>query len=611
MAPNSSSLGNLFVLVQANIDATQCISQGDEGDACWVTKQVFRNNLSYSTMIEEIGLAGYTALKHQEYLYNHAPLPSAFEQADEATFFVAGHLRNDERRRISTMKNVAPWEEHVSDVPTSCNVLKNIAGSMISGFEQGDHGIEATSPLLNKLQQGNVIVELRQASDSRDFAEAMHSTLSLFAKVAEQQGIDTIICQVPLKAGYGSRMMTVSSLSAIFSQVHLPNVDTVTCLSKHLVAHVSGSDPDLIPVFTDQFSHCSSMSEQDNAICFRVHPDSMTVYRFCRENGEGAVAEQDDAAFVVEFTVPCTDEIEKMTRGLSNQMDYVVHNVRERESRSADLVGGIAMEQAFFRTLGGLCGDRLGSFAAPVSVDAPFHKSDSTKTAPRNTSATALAPLAADAGATFHKSSGAAEQQFLSSGRLELQKKLAAACMKADLAADAHAAVRAKMELELKQTKAQLAHYMNLHSDKTNALHACTEDVGALKKFSQSHRNDHAMVGLAKEQLAKSRNQIQSMKREMIMMQSKTVDASKSAKPAASVVAVAAAPIVQIPNSATSPPAAGGAANPVDDPANAAEATNPTVPTASAPSRAHVLAATGARNAKIALLKRHGFKRRI
>ena len=87
-------------------------------------------------LTEELALAGHHAELHQRYLFDHQTIASIFDHANGQSFFLAGHFENEELRRISTFANMHQWREHISDIPQSANVLRNIAGSMISNFTE-------------------------------------------------------------------------------------------------------------------------------------------------------------------------------------------------------------------------------------------------------------------------------------------------------------------------------------------------------------------------------------------------------------------------------------------------------------------------------------------
>lgn len=511
MEPNLK--GMLLILVQSNIDVEQCIREIDDSpvgdnEADWMVKHVVRNDLSHSTLVEEIVLAGHPVSKVQEYLYGHASLSSCLDQIEGRKFHVAGHLYNHEIRRIAGMKNVNRWADHLSDVPTSANVLRNTCGSMISSFEEGENGLEAISPIMEKLQDGDVIIELRQAKDSKELSDAMYTTLSLFKRVAEQQSIDTIICHVGMsqkgKSGLflpKHRLMTVCSKTPMFNAVHMQDIDSVTCVSKHLSAHLSGSDAALMPAFTDQFANCDASTAHTRSVCFRAHENTMTLYRIPDETKYDTR--------VIEFTVPSNEdiEIEYTVRALANQMSYMVHNPSEEEVQPAFVSSGVVIEQDFFRAVAKVCGKRVVDVSSAPTVQQSLPAKSSPQTILEDDVPSPEAVVEAQHARRAPLSEAAAPAAWT------LARENASIAAEMDKIRDDAIVSSDSKDMEIKELKAKLAHMENAQSAKSMELSECYSDVKVLRNFSQSPANEQGMITLAKQQLVASTGRIRELER--------------------------------------------------------------------------------------------------
>lgn len=442
--------GALLLLVTSDADAEACISKTANMNlsTSWHVKDISRGNLSYTTLTEEIALAGHSVEKFQEYMYDSANLSNAFEHMNQDIFHVAGHFKEDELLRLSKHENLKLWKEHISQPPVSAHVFKNIVESMISSFTSEGDNIETICPLLDKLSSGNVIIELRQSSVDTSLVDATQHVITLFKRVAEENEIEMILCNVKPDHNQGDAdalfdkercHMRVCSFSDKFNSDHLESVDSVTCLAKHLISHMSHTDINLLPVFTQQFSNCAELGNYGANICFSVAPDHISVYHI-PSNSED---------IVLEFNIAETYDIDTVVRNLSNQMDYSIHNLDTRERLSPTVVGGVPISRDFYNALPSACGNTVKHY-------------DTSSIVQKN-------KLVHGSRIATNGSRGGDDPAVILSSVEE---------------SDSNAAATVELQTNLKLAEAKIAYLQNEISTQHTSLESCHEDVSALSSYS-------------------------------------------------------------------------------------------------------------------------------
>lgn len=387
----------LILLLKTNLDVASTISSvvaeideasSDKGDQ-WQYARVRRTNISWDHVIEELSFAGCNVEEYQTHVHGSQSIRSVFDCVPNQHFYLTGHVSDPAVARVATNScNMEIWDNYAIAAESSPNAVKNIAGSMFTGFEGGSNGIEPVSPIMQKLETGNVIVELH-GGESEESDAAIGEIVRLFVHIATQQQIESFVMVVPsgsseVTSNHGA--MTLFSNSSQFNAHHIESAGSVNSLARHLSAHVSGTDVAVLAALTEDDNSLQDDELREASLFFTVHREGVTLYHtvvldedLLLEGDERAADAAADAdRMVVKFDVAFTENIHDDMRRAYSQLTYKIKNEASDETYDPREDGGIFLNSTLFDAAQQMCGHRSVNFE-PVDDDAREQEENDTQ----------------------------------------------------------------------------------------------------------------------------------------------------------------------------------------------------------------------------------------
>ena len=288
----------LYIFVTSDVDPERCSAHmnGDEaGGVEWRHRNAYRLNLSHETLLEEVAYAGIQVSDFQTLMFSTSVVRSPLldRLCEDAKLTVCGSLSEDARERLRYCSHADLLEDHIIDPRASPAALRAFGNNLVSSFQRGcdsgfDGAMEPVSPLLERLREGAVAIEIHQGGGGEARERAVADTVTLLKSVAQQQGIETFICCRPhAENDYdadvppGHELMNIGVFSSHFADAFFDDITSTTCLAKHLQASVgtqesSFSSLQLTAATTSNFVTCDSPEEQ--VVFLKVAPGECSVF---------------------------------------------------------------------------------------------------------------------------------------------------------------------------------------------------------------------------------------------------------------------------------------------------------------------------------------------
>lgn len=492
-----SEQGVLILLVNTEVDLGACIRETpcDVPGVAWHTKVADRTNMSHETLLEELMLAGHSVARTQKYLFDNESLSCSIDHTD-LPFTVAGHIPKSSRRRISSHKLLNLWDDQVCEAPQSVKAFKGSMDSMITSFRTSlEAGVETTSPLLDQLAAGNVIVEVCQPPGE---PECVRSMVTVLKRVAEEQDIEIYIvaARKASDAVKGSLRaadcrMTLATTSDSFAEAHIPDITSMTCLAKHLTSYLSRSDPKLLSVFTDQFTECDDDAKVvSEHVVFVAEPHQVSVIYFPLDN----------VGLGVEFQVAPTQSLGNSIRTCTAQMDYNIF-----ETKSGTLVDNrdVHVTRTFLSGVEHMLGGEVVDLGKAELVSRRGEGVSVASELPDIVSSTSSVEVSSSA-----EDEVEGDTAMLQGKLRTMYKDLVSARQELDALKESSKAAEESKEKQLKLLHAELAEYKIKEREGGQQLSSCREDVQALTQFSSKATRDSLVAARARQMMQMAQDRL-------------------------------------------------------------------------------------------------------